>query len=258
MKILFFDAVQLSEDAPPSLKSPALADRWNGNSTVISLDTARLITAVGIGFTDARTITLAFNQVQPVNIEGNGGEIIYDGGTALTGYGLDIESNIINEPGSQQQTIPFMGNGLYLIKPVTVNRITLTTDSSSSGYIGRFAAGTAIDLPTAVAKEPGWASTAAERKTLSGQIIPGAGGYSYRTVSLDVRYRIGAAAIGQIEAAYDRQIGRGFPYFLLFDREERRLPFLRLYARDTKKDYVFQGGINRFLFSRKFEFEECF
>jgi hypothetical protein len=254
VKILFFDIVQLS-NAPAALKSPALADRWNGNSTVIQLDTPRLITAVGIGYTEASTFSLSFNLVQPVTIEGNSGEIIYDGGTAYTGYGLDIESNVINEPGSGQQTVSFTGNGLYLIKPVTASRVTVTADGA---YTGRFAAGIAVDLPTAIAKEPGWAGTASARKTLSGQIIEGAGGYSYRTVSLDVRYKIGREAAGQIEAAYDRQIGRGFPYFLLFDTEANRLPFLRLYARDAKKDYVFQGGINRFLFSRKFEFEECF
>ena len=257
MQVLFFDVVQLS-NAPPPLRSPALADRWNGNTIIIELYQPRMITAVGIGYTDAHSINLSFNPVQPLIIEGNGDTIIYDGGTSYTAYDLDIESNSVNTPESLSQTIMFMTNGLYLIKPVFTDRITITTDGTYLSFIGRFAAGIAVDLPTAIAKEPGWASTAAERKTLSGQIIQGAGGYSYRTVSLDVRYKIGKTAIEQIEAAYNRQIGPGFPYFLLFDREERRLPFARLYARDKKKDYVFQGGINRFLFSRKFEFEECF
>ena len=257
MKILFFDAVQTAIDPPPSLQSPALADRWLGTSVIIRLDTPRPITSVGIGGSNARTVTLEFSTVQPLNLEGNPGPngVVYDGGTALVSYELDIEGNIVNEPGSQTQTVTVNGSGLYVIKPVVTDCITLSHDG---GYLGRFAAGIACDLPTAIAKEPGWASTAAERKTLSGQIIPGAGGYTYRTVSLDTRYKIGKETMGQIEAAYTQQIGRGFPYFLLFDREARRLPFLRLYARDQKKDYVFQGGINRFLFSKKFDFEECF
>jgi hypothetical protein len=147
-------------------------------------------------------------------------------------------------------------NGLYRVVPVVTDKITITTDGS---YIGRFAAGIAVDLPTAIAKEPGWASTAKHRKTLSGQVIPGAGGYTYRTVSVDVRYKIDKAAISQIEMAYNGQIGLGYPYFLLFDKENQRLPFVRLYAKDSKTEqYVFQGGITRYLFSRKFDFEECF
>jgi hypothetical protein len=138
-----------------------------------------------------------------------------------------------------QQSVLFAGNGLYRIIPVTTDRITINTDGS---YLGRFAAGIAVDLPTAIAKEPGFASTAKPRKTLSGQMIPGAGGYAYRTVSVDVRYKIDRPALSHIEMAYKEQIGVGYPYFLLFDKEARRLPFARLYAKDTKTErYVFQG-----------------
>jgi hypothetical protein len=163
---------------------------------------------------------------------------------------------MLTEAGSLEQKIQVSGNGLYRIIPVVTDRITLTIDGT---YIGRFAAGMAVDLPTAIAKEPGWASTAKSRKTLSGQVIPGAGGYTYRTVSVDVRYKIDKSALSEIEMAYHSQIGLGYPYFLLFDKESRRLPSIRLYAKDTKSEqYVFQGGISRYLFSRKFEFEECF
>jgi hypothetical protein len=256
MKILFYDIIQLS-NAPSALRSPALADRWGGSSLVIMLDQPHEITCIGIGYTNAREITLVFDPSELVDIEGNTTDpSSYDGGIDFLDYELDIESNIITEAGASEQRIMFSGNGLYRILPIVTDKITITIDGS---YIGRFAAGMAVDLPTAIAKEPGFASTATNRKTLSGQVIPGRGGYSYRTISVDVRYKIDKSALSQIEMAYNGQIGLGYPYFLLFDREAHRLPFVRLYAKDTKTDrYVFQGGITKYLFSRKFEFEECF
>ncbi|MDR0374415.1 MAG: hypothetical protein LBH85_01645 [Treponema sp.] len=259
MKILFYDIIQLS-NAPGSLRSPALADRWDGSSLVITLDRAREINCVGIGYTDAGKITMSFNPPQLQEIEGDAASPVYayDGGTDLdpVNYDVEIESDVTVRDGSMEQSVMVAGNGLYRVIPVVADRIAITTDGS---YIGRFAAGVAVDLPTAMHKEPGFASTGTYRKTLSGQVIPGAGGYAYRTVSVDTRYKINNAALSQIEAAYNGQIGLGYPYFLLFDKESRRLPFIRLYAKDTKtEEYVFQGGINKYLFSRKFEFEECF
>jgi hypothetical protein len=257
VKVLFYDSIQLS-NAPKELRSPALAEKWEGTDVVIILDQPREITGIGITYTNARQIDLSFNLAELIIIEGNtdAPQKIYDDGADLVQYDLEIDSNVHATAGATFQTIMFNGNGLYRIKPIVTDRITLIHDGS---YIGRFGAGVAVDLRTAIAKEPGWASTAESRKTLSGQIIPGVGGYTYRTVSLDVRYKISAKALNEIEAAYKDQIGRGYPYFLMFDREAARLPFLRLYARDTKTtEYVFQGGINRYLFSRKFDFEECF
>jgi hypothetical protein len=257
MKILFYDIIQLS-NAPSSLRSPDLANRWGGSNLVITLDQPQKIDCIGIGYTDARQLHLSFNPPQLKIIEGNttSPAYIYDGGLDFLDYELDIESNLITENGSLEQILIISANGLYRIIPVVTDKITITTDGS---YMGRFAAGIAVDLPTAIAKEPGWTSTARSRKTLSGQVIPGAGGYTYRTVSVDVRYKIDKAAMSQIEMAYNSQIGLGYPYFLLFDKEAKRLPFVRLYAKDTKTEqYVFQSGINKYLFSRMFEFEECF
>jgi hypothetical protein len=257
MRILFYDIIQTS-NAPDSLRSPALADVWPGSSLVITLDQPYEINCIGIGYTDAKTITMVFNAIQLLDIEGNTTtpSYTYEGGIDFLDYELDIESNIITGDGALAQSIMIAGNGLYRILPVVTDKITITTDGS---YIGRFAAGMAVDLPTAIAKEPGLSSTAKNRTTLSGQIIPGRGGYTYRTLSVDVRYKIDKAALSQIGMAYNGQIGLGYPYFLLFDKEANRLPFVRLYAKDTKSEqYVFQGGINRYLFSRKFEFEECF
>jgi hypothetical protein len=65
--------------------------------------------------------------------------------------------------------------------------------------------------------------------------------------------------MNEIMDAYSTQIGKGMPFFLLFDDEARRLPFLRLYAQDTNQQKLsFESGVNCFRFSRKFVFEECF
>jgi hypothetical protein len=70
MKILFFDVIQLS-DAPSSLRSPALANRWEGSSLVITLNQPYEINCIGIGNTDARELTVTFNSIQLLDIEGN-------------------------------------------------------------------------------------------------------------------------------------------------------------------------------------------
>jgi hypothetical protein len=263
VKILFYDIIQLS-DAPKELRTAALADAWSGTEVTIALDQPRLITCAGIGHTDASYLSMSFALDQPLIIDGNSPGITwYDGGPDAAGaefgppqYDVIIDSNFPDAPSPAEQIFFIQENGLYRIKPVIADRITLAHDGA---YIGRFGAGEAVDLRTAIAKEPGWASTAESRKTLSGQILPGAGGYSYRTVSLDARYKIDERAVNEIEAAYPGQIAQGYPFFLLFDREAARLPFLRLYAQDAKYgEYVLQGGVNRYLFSRKFEFVECF
>jgi hypothetical protein len=65
--------------------------------------------------------------------------------------------------------------------------------------------------------------------------------------------------MGEIQAAYSGQIGRGYPFFIILDDEVRRLPFYRLYAQEkSQKEMSFESGINRFLFSKKFDFTECF
>lgn len=90
-------------------------------------------------------------------------------------------------------------------------------------------------------------------------MIPGAGGYSCRAVGLDTRYKTGAQAMGEIKAAYADQISRGYPFFVLFDDEARRLPFPRMYASDkSPENLAFESGINDYRFSRKFDFMEAF
>jgi hypothetical protein len=73
----------------------------------------------------------------------------------------------------------------------------LTSDGS---YLGRIALGRAVDLPTAISKEPGFHSTASPRTTLSGQVLPGAGGYTWRGVTLNVSYKINHTAWEDLRA----------------------------------------------------------
>jgi hypothetical protein len=94
--------------------------------------------------------------------------------------------------------------------------------------------------------------------TLSGQVIPGAGGYNYWTLSLDSRYKIGPEAMEEIGAGY-KYIGAGYPFFIDLSQEHYKLPFDRLYAAERNQaNFGFEGGIRRFLYSRRFDFEERF
>jgi hypothetical protein len=89
-------------------------------------------------------------------------------------------------------------------------------------------------------------------------VIPGAGGYDYRAVSLDSRYKIGPEAMAEIEAGY-KYIGRGYPFFIDFSDEAYKLPFIRLYAAErNQRNLSFEGGARRFLYSRRWNFEERF
>jgi hypothetical protein len=266
MKVLFYDAVQEST-APAALKSPALADRLYSGALAVTFDFPRYIDAVGIGGTDAKQIRLTWT--------------LFDGyilnnmlaATPASGFQLEVSGGFAYDKGDDfmyefMPDLPFPnarnyivinydGSGLYEVPAVNASAVTIEHNGS---YIGRFAAGKGVPLATALAKEPSYNTTEENRKTLSGQIISGSGGYNYRSVGLDTRYKIGGDAMREIKAAYPGQIAKGFPFFLLFDTEVRRLPFYRLYAKDGSTDkFGFESGAHdRYLFSRKFNFEECF
>jgi hypothetical protein len=188
---------------------------------VIHLDGEHEISAIGIGNADGVTFSVTFND--------------------------------------QEQTvfpIQFTANGLYLMPhKITASVITLESDSL---FIGRFAAGIGITIPTSVAKEPGFVSTCEPRRTLSGQIIPGAGGYIYRILSLDSRYKITDEALHEIWSGY-KFIGMGYPFFIDLAKEAYKLPFNKFYATErNQREMNFEGGIRKFLYSRRWEFEEAF
>jgi hypothetical protein len=263
MRALFYDVVQES-DAPASLKSPALADRFAYSAPVcIRFDFPRYIDAAGIGFTDAKFIELSWEPFDGYVLNN------MEAATLATEFQLtvfggsphDKPDDFLYEflpdipPFAAEYTdVRYEESGLYEIPPVVASSVTITCDGS---YIGRLALGKAVSLATSLAKEPSFNTTEENRKTLSGQIIPGAGGYNFRSVGLDTRYKIGGDAMREIKAAYPKQIAKGFPFFLLFDSEVRRLPFYRLYAQDRSTDkFGFESGAHdRYLFSRKFEFE---
>jgi hypothetical protein len=270
MRILFNDVLQEAA-LPAALKTGALAERYIFPTFGERVITAELphpayIDCVGIGGTDGTYFSVSFDGFDGWLLDGGTAltnesayEYLFDGGGAYDGdyrYLLGEDRGDWREGFSQ--TVYFGGNGLYrLDRPVITKRAVIETDAT---YIGRVGMGRCVKLGTAIAKEPSFCHSAKPRLTLSGQTIPGIGGYSYRAVSLDVRYKIGHSEMAEIKAAYGTQTGPGLPFFLLFEEELRRLPFVRLYAADTKNDSeTFQSGVHgRFLFSRKFEFEERF
>ena len=264
MRVLFND-IMIGSNAPEKLTSPALADYMGyGAPVTVTFPSPAYIDSAGIGYTDATWFKLTFSQYEGV-VAQNGAAasasfpLAYGNGRAHDGYkdfSVELRPDGDGQNGTASRTFVFDGSGLYLIKPVLASAVTVECNGT---YIGRLGMGRAVRLGTARQKEPGWKSTNAPRMTLSGQSVIGLSGYSYRSVTLDTRYKIGAEAMREIKAAYAAQIAPGYPYFLLFDDEYKRLPFYRLYARDTKpENYVMESSINRYLFSRKFDFEECF
>jgi hypothetical protein len=118
-------------------------------------------------------------------------------------------------------------------------------------------AGYAVNLKTAVPKEPTLASTAKPRVTLSGQSIEGLGGYSYWQISLDTRYKIDKDKLSNIIAGYPL-LSKGYPMFISFD-DEKKLPIDRMYGVDTnQQQFGLESSINKPLYSRRFLLEERF
>ena len=154
--------------------------------------------------------------------------------------------------------INFTESGLYLLPavfPLEASSLEIETDAS---YIGRLGAGLAMRIGTSVRKEPSYNSTAEPRTTLSGQVIPGRGGHIFRAVSLDSRYKIDEAMMNEIKDGY-RYISMGYPFFINLEDEAYKLPFDRLYAIDRNQMAMsFESGVARFLYSRRWDFEERF
>ena len=253
IKILFNDIIQYSKDTPKELKSPSLAEVYNANGTpfsiihlidevknykliehreadeiiamwrgfVINFDKSRPINSIGIGNADASGFSIAFN---------------------------DSNNTIFD--------FTFSANGLYVMdRTVTASQMIITTNAS---YIGRLAAGLAVNIPTSIAKEPAFRSTAEPRLTLGGQIVAGAGGHIFKTVSLDSRYKIDKASMKEIEDGYFFT-SMGYPFFIDLSDESYKLPFSKLYANErNQRAMSFESGVRRFLYSRRFEFLERF
>jgi hypothetical protein len=224
MNILFNDVLQNS-DAPKKLISSSLADYYNNPAELeIILSEPSFINCIGIGNMDSNTITIKLT---------------------------NTDSNEFSE------TISFNKNGLYLLSKgyENINEIDLIFNSS---YIGRIAFGKSVNLKTSIPKEPTFVSTNSPRVTLSGQVIEGLGGYNYRRVSLDTRYKIDKEKLDEIIRGFPA-LSKGLPLFISFEEEKQRLPFERLYANDkNQQELSFESSINKPLFSRLWNFEERF
>ena len=222
MKILFNDIIQNANlnNYNYNLKTPSLAD----------------ITTNIVSENNLHPLVISFDRPVRINAIGIGNT----DGTIFTVNG---------------QTIDFIGNGLYMITEINTSQLTISFNGT---YIGRLAAGIGIDIPTSVRKEPSYCSTANPRITLSGQVIHGAGGYNYKMISLDTRYKIDSFIMSEIENGYP-YISRGYPFFIDLTNEYYKLSFKKFYGIDTNQQQMgFESGIRRFLYSRRFEFRECF
>jgi len=223
MKILFNDVVQNS-NANPNLKSPALSSTVlieEGHNITINLDESCRINSIGIGNANGNEFSCSFN---------------------------DENNTIFN--------FEFTGNGLYMMnRTILASQIIITT---SATHLGRVGAGMGVNIPTSIPKEPGFVSTNEPRVTLSGQVISGVGGYNFRVLSLDSRYKIDDFAMREIINGF-KYIGMGYPFFIDLTDESYKLPFNKFYANEkNQRSMSFEGGINKYLYSRRFEFEERF
>lgn len=226
MKILINDRMQ-ETDAPDEIKSPALADVYrDSNSFNIDFDEEIDIDCVGVGYTDATEVYITTDGEYPDRT------IVID------------------------KEYPYH-NGLYLIAELSSDVFTI---SHNGNFIGRVGIGKYRTLGTSPQKEIGFYTTTENRETLSGQVIPGAGGYYGRRFEADVRYKIDSDVYNDIEAAYRTQIMKGFPYFLLLDDELHKLPenMRRFYAATEKPLSMLQSASYRYLYSYKFGFQERF
>ncbi len=224
MKILIHDILQYS-DAPSDLLSPALSDICYFTTIEIQLDKSRYIDSLGIGNTDATEVTIN-NQTFP-----------------LQSLGVS--------PGNYK-------NGLYKITGQTTDTLTI---SHNGTYMGRLAAGAARSLGCSPSREPGFWTTANPRTTLSGQIVPGAGGISGRQIQVKFTYKITEEIFRDFERAYPLFISRGYPYFVLFDEEIHRMPWERLYANmenEKGSPFILQSSVNYFRYSKSCNFVERF
>ena len=269
MRIIFNDVIQNST-APEKLKTPALADTYTlDETTEIIFKKPEYLDCIAIGnlkSTNNNAVIKFIFWSSYIIINGGNAEDAgvfpcLKGGNSLNEKGLNILSN--GDASSNKYEIIIdnaIKSGFYYLP---VNRswyslIQISIVSGSGITIGRIAAGRAVNIPTAISKEPGYQSTAEPRKTLSGQIMPGAGGYNYKILSLDSRYKLDRTAFNEIEAGY-RQIGNGYPFFIDLSDEEYKLPYNFLYATEkNQRQMSFESGVRKFLYSRRWDFEEAF
>lgn len=215
---------------PDEIISPALSDVYRDDITFsVTFDTDEYVDCIGIGYTDADTVTIS------------------DGS----------DSDTITLPYTAASQRRF-NNGLYRLS--TAFDSASYTISHDGTYIGRVGIGQHRRLGTTVSKENGFFTTTESRMTLSGQVIPGAGGYSGRRIDLTTPYKIDSSVYNDILSAYEKQISKNFPFFMMLDDEQHKLPttFYRFYGRLKDTDILLQSSIYKFLYSFKWQFYEAY
>lgn len=243
MTILFNDVVQKS-DAPTDLVSPALDDFFAVNGQIeITFEEGVLISAIGIAGTDGTVFNIRIGYLSDLV-------------TNNDDYIITNEGKKIGALGWAYFRVSFIGSGLYLLgRVIRAVKIIIETDAS---FIGRIGAGIGINIGTSVAKQPGWNTTSRPRTTMGGQVILGAGGYNFRTLHLDSRYELDKTAVAELIAGY-KYIGLGYPYFIDLAEEKYKLPYSKLYAIErNQRTIAMEGGVTRFIYSKRFEFQEAF
>jgi hypothetical protein len=180
MKILFHDIIQYS-NAGKNIKSPALSEITEiDNVITIDFKEPRLINSIGIGNADYEE-TMIYDGWKADAIYND----VIDGGRADSVF-TDILESIrfyisFNDVRNTEFAFYYTGSGLYVMpKTITASSMAVYTRAK---IIGRIGAGIAINIPTAIAKEPAYCSTSEPRATLSGQVVSGKGGYNYKTIS---------------------------------------------------------------------------
>lgn len=254
MKILINDLMQFS-NIPDDLKTPSLSDRYpntgslsiafaipNAYSSFISID--------GVLSQPLKTLSQPLKILsQPIYLTGsNQFDCIGIGGTDATQ--IVINGNItINSPDGKA-----FKDGLYDInQSIVASNITLSHNGS---YMGRIAVGLCRNIPISPSREPGFYTSVRPRTTLSGQVVPTAGGYGGWAIGVDFRYKIDKDIIEDFNRGYVTQIMQGFPFFISFEND-KWLPVDKFYGQ-TDNNIIFQSSINAFKFSKRFEFRQAF
>ena len=168
--------------------------------------------------------------------------------------GTDATEIIINGTIKIDSGFKQFDAGLYEIgEIVKANQITIDHNGT---YLGRIAVGMCTNMNISPTREPGLFTNNKRRVSVSGAIIPTAGGYGGRKQEVDFRYKITRDIWEEFERAYVTQIMTGFPFFIDFNSPEW-IPIDKFYAY-TDLNLIFQSSINDFKYSKRFPFTEAF
>lgn len=268
MKILINDLMQFS-DLDDDLKSPSLADRVvNTGIKIINFTIPKEYSTFLIF--DGILSQPAYNGIydgilsQPLFVDGSIIDGILSQSLSVSGAdefdclgigGTDATQIIINSDiVINSNDGDAFKSGLYEIGQ-TVRAAQVTIEHNGT-YMGRIAGGMCREICISPSREPGFYTSVNTRRSLSGQVIPPAGGYGGEVLGVDFRYKIDRDIYTDFQRAYVTQIMTGFPFFLDFNND-KWLPRNKFYGQ-TDNEMIFQSSINGFKYSRRFEFREAF